>query len=581
MRPSLATFALVAVTSSLPVCRAAFAQQPAPPAPAPAPTPTPAPVPTPPPAAPPAAATPPAAPPTAPAGGSLDLTTLRELLDRGVISQMEYDAAMRDIAPSTGEQRAGEATSLAFGKWATTIYGFIEGDFIYDNTQSFNDLAGNALVARPNGQAPPQNPNQPNIQQTYAGSNGQTQFSVRNTRFGFRLKPPAVGEIRTSAMLEMDFLGTQTIGSGTGQVTENAFFTSPVARIRHAMFRIETPVVDFLIGQYWDLFGWQNLYHPNTVEIQGLPGELYSRNPQIRISKTIHAHPITVELAIAAKRPPSRGSEAPEGEGGVRVAVDSWTGMQTQGATATSIMPASIALTGDYRRFEVPAADSLVPTKTVTTTSTSVAADAFLPVLPASKDKRDNALSLTGEIVYGAGISDLYTGLTGGVVFPAIPNNTGLAAAPAWPQNIDNGLVNYDITGFALHPIQWTTYIVGLQYYLPALGGKVWVSANYSHTQSRDTSLLGNYSATSDFARVGTGVPGGAGVNAAIDPNRYYYPNSTAQVRAGEDWWDVNLFYDPLPSVRLGAEFAEFLDHYVDGFTATNLRGQVSGYFLF
>jgi hypothetical protein len=578
MRPSAVALVLVSVSSSLPVCRAAFAQQAAPPAPAPAAPAAPVPP------APPATAAPaPGAtlPPAPPSGGSLDLTTLRELLDRGVISQMEYDAAMRDIAPSTGEQRAGDAVSLVFGKWATTFYGFVEGDFIYDSTQSFNDLAGNALVARPNGQAPPVNPNAPNTQETYAGSNGQTQFSVRNTRFGFRLKPPAIGNVYTSALLEMDFLGTQSIGSGTGQVTENAFFTSPLPRIRHAAFRIETPVVDFLIGQYWDLFGWQNVYTPNTVEIQGLPGELYSRNPQIRVSKTIHAYPVTLEVAIAAKRPPSRGSEAPEGEGGVRLALDSWTGMQTVGATGTSIMPASVAFTGDYRRFEVPAIDSLIPTKTVTTSSTSVAADAFLPVLPATKDKRDNALSLTGEFVYGAGIADLYTGLTGGVVFPAIPNNTGLAAVPAWPQNIDNGLVDYDISGFSLHPIQWTTYIVGLQYYLPALGGKVWVSANYSHTQSRDTTFLGNYAATSDYARIGTGVAGGKGVNAAIDPNAYYYPNSTAQVRAGEDWWDANLFYDPVPSVRLGVELAEFIDHYVDGFTATNIRGQFSGFFLF
>jgi hypothetical protein len=386
-------------------------------------------------------------------------------------------------------------------------------------------------------------------------------------------------------MLEMDFIGSQTIGYGAGQVSENTFFTSPILRLRHAMFRVETPVVDVLVGQYWDLFGWQNLYHPNTVEIQGLPGELYSRSPQIRISKTIHTHPVTFEAAIAAKRPPSRGSQVPEGEAGVRLAVNDWTGMQTQGATATSIMPASIALTGDYRVFEVPAIDNLVPTKSVTTSATSVAADAFLPVLPATKDHRDNALSLTGELVYGAGIADLYTGLNGGVLFPFIPNTGALNPAPTWPQNIDNGLVDYDINpgGFALHPVQWTTYVVGLQYYLPALRGKVWISGNYSHTQSRDASFFGNkYSATSDFAVVGQGQPGGTGVNA---PNgnslNYWFQSNTGQVRAGEDWWDVSLFCDPVPSGRIGAEFAEFLDHYVDGYTATDYRGQLSGFFLF
>jgi hypothetical protein len=253
----------------------------------------------------------------------------------------------------------------------------------------------------------------------------------------------------------------------------------------------------------------------------------------------------------------------------------------TNGATATSIQPASIALTADYRTFVVPAIDTLLPTKSVGTSSTSLAADAFLPILPASKEHRDNALSLTGEFVYGGGISDLYTGLNGGLQFPFIPDKTGSATTPVWPQNIDNGLVDYDITGFALHPIQWTTYLIGLQYYLPALKGKVWISGNYSHTQSRDTSLLGNYSATSDFARTLTATGTGTGVNSGISPLNYYFQTSSGQVRASEDWWDANLFYEPVPSVRLGVELAEFIDHYVDGYSASNIRVQGSGFFLF
>jgi hypothetical protein len=257
--------------------------------------------------------------------------------------------------------------------------------------------------------------------------------------------------------------------------------------------------------------------------------------------------------------------------------------MTTAGATATSIQPLSLALTGDYRTFVVPAIDSLVPTKSVTTTSTSLAADAFVPVLPATKEHRDNALSLTGELVYGAGISDLYTGLNGGLSFPFIPNNTASNTLPTWPQNIDNGLVDYDINqgGFALHPIQWTSYVVGLQYYLPALGGKVWISGNYSHMQSRDSTFLGNYSGAADFARSLTAAMGGTGVNAPVTSQAYYFQTSAAQVRSSEDWWDANLFYDPVPSIRVGLELAEFIDHYVDGFTATNVRGQLSGYFLF
>jgi hypothetical protein len=572
MRASLVASALATATIALaPSARAQTPPQPS--APAAAPTPPPAAAsPAPPIAAPPPPSSPAPPPPPSPAlspHAVFELTTLRDLHERGELSDEEYESAVRDIGGSTGEHHAGDATSLVFGKWSTTIYGFVEADTIYDSTQSFGDLAGNTQVQRPTP-AP-----QPASQETYAGNNGQTQFSIRNTRFGLRLKPPALGSVHTSGMLEMDFLGSQTVGYGAGQVSENVFFTQPLLRVRHAMFRIETPILDILAGQYWHLFGWQGAYFPNTVEIQGLPGELYARTPQVRLSKTIKTRPVTVEVALGAMRPPSRGSVIPELEGGVRIAANQWTGMQTMGATATSIMPASIAITGDYRRFQVPAINSLVPTETVDTSSTSLAVDAFLPVIPATKETKGNSLSLTGELVYGAGIADLYSSLTGGVNFPTIPNTPAtdpamLANVPTWPQNIDNGLVNYDITGFALHPIQWTSYILGAQYYLPALQGRVWISANYSHMQSRDTSFLGNYAATSDFARPGL-PPTGA----------YSYANSAGQLRAGEDWWDVNVFADPVPSIRVGVEFAQFLDHYVDGLTATDNRVQASGFFLF
>jgi hypothetical protein len=52
-------------------------------------------------------------------------------------------------------------------------------------------------------------------------------------------------------------------------------------------------------------------------------------------------------------------------------------------------------------------------------------------------------------------------------------------------------------------------------------------------------------------------------------------------VRKAEDWWDVNVFGDPLPYVRVGAEFASFMDTYADGYVAKNMRGQLSGWLRF
>ncbi|MGH7296311.1 MAG: hypothetical protein ACRELB_15330, partial [Polyangiaceae bacterium] len=516
--------------------------------------------------APAAPAPPPPSTPAAHASATLDLTTLDHLRESGVLSQAEYELALRDIGGSTGASHAAEASTVVLGKWATTIYGFVEGDSIYDSTQSFADLAGNAQVLRPSGSTAPfvsnlsglapgtAQPLQPS--QGYAGSHGQMLFSVRNSRLGLRLRPPGTERVHTSAILEMDFLGNQP------SVSQTSYFTSPTLRIRHAAFRVETPVVDVLVGQYWHLFGWMDGYLPNTTEMQGVPGELYARAPQVRVSKTLKSRAANFEIALAAVRPPSL-SEMPEGEGGVRFTLNQWTGMHTAGATGTSLMPASIALTGDVRYFQVPEAASVQPTSMIHVMSGAGAADVFLPIIPAREDRRGNALSLMFQGSYGAGTSDLYTGMQSGVMFPFVKSDATLSGSPAWPTNIDQGLVSYDLTSFALHPVQWTSLLGSLEYYLPGLDGKVWVSGNVSHIQSSNTSL---------FARALSDTP---------NPNEYFFPASTAQVRKSEDWWDANLFFDPLASVRVGLELATFYDHYVDGFTATNYRAQASGFFIF
>jgi hypothetical protein len=388
---------------------------------------------------------------------------------------------------------------------------------------------------------------------TQAGENGRVQFSVRNTRLGFRLRAPEVNGVRASAVVETDFLGTQlpvanpdpapTPVNAAG--TEGNFFTSPTLRARHLYLKVETPVVDFLAGQYWTLYGWGPAYQPNTVEIQGVPGEIYARTPQLRISKTIKADPITVELAVAATRPVERDSSTPDGQAGIRFSVDSFTGAQTTGSTGTQIAPFSIAATGLLRHVAVDQF-SATPKTTNDLTMDAIAFDGFLPVIPASKKSKDNALSVQGEFSTGYGIADMYTGWTGGVTFPALANPTGANPAPAYAADIDNGIVTYDSKG-GLHGIQWTTYLLGAQYYFPGVDGKVWISGNYSHSDSANT----------------------------------HYYGAAAKLRLAEDWWDANLFFDPLPSVRVGAEFADFIDVYVDGQHAVNHRGQLSGFFIF
>jgi hypothetical protein len=533
---------------------AAFAQTPAPvpapPPPAPpaseppqaAPAPTMAPpAPEPPVQMPPSSTMPPAPPgamPSSPGGVAVELTSLRLLREKGIITAAEYESALHDLAETAGSHAGSEGT-VVVGKWSTTLYGFVESDSIWDTTRSFNDLAGGAPVARSG---------------TAAGDQSRFTEGVRNSRIGFKLRAPETHGIRTSAMLEMDFLGTQLpVGVlQPYQGTEGAFFTNPTFRIRHFNLKVETPVVDILAGQYWQLFGWQSSYQPNTVEIQGVPGELYARTPQVRISKTLKAYPVSVDLAVAAVRPVQRDSGIPDGEAGLRFAVDSWTGVQTVGATGTQISPLSVAATGLMRRVEVNQFTAK-PDSTSDLTMSAFAVDGFLPIVPGTKESKDNSLSFNGEFATGYGFADMYTGLTGGIVFPTLPPPANLAAgatAPTYTPDIDNGIVTYDSKG-KLHGIQWTSFLVGAQYYLPGVDGKVWISGNYSHISSDNT---------------------------------HYYVTAaapTSAVRAGEDWFDVNLFFDPVSAIRVGLEYANFNDRYVDGQHAINHRGQLSGFFVF
>ena len=153
------------------------------------------------------------------------------------------------------------------GRFSTTVYGQLKGDFVLDSTESFSDLQGNNLIQRPAGTplAPPPAP-----QIHYAGEHPRTQFSIHDSRIGFRFRgPESESGVRVGGLLELDFFGTQP-----STATEAATFDSSIPRVRHAFFRIETPVVDVLVGQTWHVFGWQNVYHPASVEAQGLPGEI-------------------------------------------------------------------------------------------------------------------------------------------------------------------------------------------------------------------------------------------------------------------------------------------------------------------
>ena len=434
-------------------------------------------------------------------------------------------------------------TSGAGADWRLTIYGFAEADGMWDSTRSFNDGLNNGVIAHP---------------LTQAGRNPRFQTTIRNSRFGFKAQTPEFHGIRSSGVLEFDLFGNQPNinsgggspgqPSGSGATSESAYFNNAALRVRHAYVKIENPVVDVLAGQTYYLLGWQNYFLGATCAFLGLPNELFNRTVQLRLSHSFAWSPVNFDIAAGAFRPVQRDSGVPDVQGGARLAFNRWKGITTPGSGGTDALPAAIAVSGLVRQFKVDPHAPL-PSTPIPLIGWALAANVLLPIIPA-KDGTDrgNALTLTGEFVLGTGDADQYTGMTAGATMPnvyplppgtnvtylgvAVPQDPSAAPVVGLPYtpNIDPGLVAFD-SHEILHTINWQTFVVGLQYYLPP-SGRVFVSANYS--QGKSNNMVSLYHPAS--------------------PNLQPWVNPLGVFRSSR-YIDGNLFFDITPAVRTGLSY--------------------------
>ncbi|MGB8298903.1 MAG: hypothetical protein WCG85_26030 [Polyangia bacterium] len=459
-----------------------------------------------------------------------------------VVAPLPVSPAVEPSAPQTASPSwfARPSLTLAVGegarRWAVTFYGFVEADLIFDTTRSYDDAIGSALVAR---------------SQTYEGRNGRTQFSIRNTRLGFAFESPQVGPVKPSAVLEADFFGHQEIPPATSEVT---YFSSPVLRLRHAFVKLENPYVDVLMGQTYDVFGWQNYFSPCSAEFLGLPNQVFSRNMQLRISRTFYAAgAVSLDVAASAVRPAQRDAEFPDANAGLRFSVNQWKGITTPGNVGTVVLPLSVGVSATVRQFKVNGFTPPPVQSSNSATGWGLSVDALVPVIPAaSGDDRGNRLTLIGSFVTGTGIADLITS-GGGAQFPTLPN-PGQATPPfVYTPDIDNGLVTFDQNG-VLHTISWQAFRVGLQYYLPP-SGRLLFAANYTQSHSGNLAKL--------F------LPGNAEIEllgTIANTSRYA---------------DANLFWDVTPAARIGVSGQYTQVNYLDKSGPHNIRGMAQTVYQF
>ncbi|HXI56565.1 MAG TPA: hypothetical protein VNO55_10940 [Polyangia bacterium] len=486
------------------------------------------------------------------------------------------------------------STPGAVNKFALSVYGFAELDAWYDTTQGAGEGLGNAILPRPG---------------TVTGENGRYVWSARNSRFGFRITAPEWEGMKASAVLEADFggnvsggnvtaqLGSSSPNSGTGRVdapaqqpysnnygNEGAFTLNGTLRLRHAYVKMETAYLDVLAGQTWDLFGWGTV--PTLAggpEFQGIPGQVYHRNPQLRLSQVFKADAVWVELAVAAVRPFQRDAQVPDVQGGLRVQFADIRGVHVVGAGKPLYSPMTFAVSGFYRSFKLvdhpPStggmllpAGTMIPIDYVKKSGWGVAFDTFLPLYGATMESQSNALAVTGEVALTSGGADLYSGLSGNFApapmllrapVNAMPMATPpVAATPAglYNQNFDNGVLAWDGTQFV--PIKWLSITAGLQYHLPIYDGKLmWLTFNFGMVKLQDT---GKY----NLASSGTMNPDGTTtVQNAMKENRFI---------------DATIFFSLGPAAHIAVNYANYQMTYMDGAdSATNHRIMTAFYFFF
>jgi hypothetical protein len=414
--------------------------------------------------------------------------------------------------------------------WTFSTSGIIEFDTIADSTRSLTEVIGNAPIARG---------------ATYAGDNGRTQMSMRNSRLAFDAGAPVVNNWKTQGYLEMDFLGYDPTPS-SGSPTDAAFFTNPTLRIRHAYMKADNDDFHVLVGQTWTLFGWDPYYVSATESVAPTGGTIYERTPQILVVKDIHFSDDTfLQAGASMNRPTQRDGEIPDLDLGLKLNFTGRKAAFNAPNNVTKVQPASIALSSTFREIEAPTAGG-PDTSSQHYFAAAGAADIAIPLI-ASSDGKDgnNTLMLVAEVTIGKGYGDEFNGYTGNSSLLYTP--TSVQAGNLSP-NLDPGLGGFDSNGnFNLAHLE--THNIQLQYHLPE-GWNSFVTGGYAQFWSNN---MGNF------------TPASASVPIYNRTQDYF----------------VNYMHDFTPQLRGGVELLQYRVAFTDGNLAKDDRVQLSAYFFF
>ncbi|PLX05516.1 MAG: hypothetical protein C0598_14415 [Marinilabiliales bacterium] len=150
-------------------------------------------------------------------------------------------------------------------KFGIKFHGFVKSDLLFDSRQTVDAREGHFLLYPVNESLDPDGKDI-NAKSSY------NLLSIQTRLKGF-ITGPDIGNIKTSAYIEGEFFGMNNSDI-------NGF------RLRHAFLKLKWETASILVGQYWHPLFATKCY-PGTVSfIIGAPFQPFSRNPQIRVTKS-------------------------------------------------------------------------------------------------------------------------------------------------------------------------------------------------------------------------------------------------------------------------------------------------------
>jgi hypothetical protein len=148
--------------------------------------------------------------------------------------------------------------AAAFAKAEFSLGGYIKLDSFWDSSQ--NNWLIFTPVARDN---------------STAGTHGRFTMRANESRFNFTISGPKFMGAVVTGFIEMDFDTADSTTSPSGTYTQ---------RLRHAMFRLDWPDTELLLGQYWGLF--DNYIPDGAQDGPMIPmTTALDRIPQIRLTQ--------------------------------------------------------------------------------------------------------------------------------------------------------------------------------------------------------------------------------------------------------------------------------------------------------